>query len=126
MNATVQKETTPRTERAPQMDYVAPDVNIYETADGYLLEAEMPGVNKDGLGITLEGHEITITGHRQSKAESGEPLFRERHLLDYRRVFELDPAIDTGKISARMNQGVLILTLPKSERVRPRRIEVAD
>ena len=54
----------------------------------------------------------------------GEPLFRERVLTDYRRVFELDPAIDAGKIAAKMDQGLLTLTLPKSERVKPRKITV--
>jgi HSP20 family protein len=54
----------------------------------------------------------------------GEPLFRESRDVDFRRVFELNPAIDTGKISARMDQGILTLTLPKSERVKPRKISV--
>lgn len=127
MKATLQKETTPApAKREQNTQYVAPDVNIYETKDGYALEAEMPGVNKDGLEITLEGHEITITGRRAAEVVSGETLFRERHSADYRRVFELDPAIDTSKISARMNQGVLLLTLPKSEKVKPRKITVVE
>jgi HSP20 family protein len=127
MKATLQKETKPASvERAQNTQYVVPDVNIYETKDGYTLEAEMPGVNKDGLEITLEGHEITITGRRAAEVVTGETLFRERHGADYRRVFELDPVIDTSKISARMNQGVLLLTLPKSEQVKPRKITVVE
>lgn len=127
MKTTVQKETcAPPTERASTVQYIAPDVNIYETKDGYGLEAEMPGVNKDGLEITLEGHEITIIGRRAPEGVNGEPLFRERHTADFRRVFELDPAIDTAKISARMNQGVLFLSLPKSEEVKPRKITVGE
>jgi len=101
-------------------------VNIFETKDGYVLEAEMPGVNKQGLEITLENNELTLVGHRDNESFPGEPLFRERRLADYRRVFELDPAIDTGKISAKMDQGVLTLTLPKSEKVKPRKIRVDD
>lgn len=127
MKATLQKETRPATpERAQTVQYVVPDVNIYETKDGYELEAEMPGVNKDGLEITLEGNEITITGHRANEVAPGETLFRERHGASYRRVFDLDPAIDTARISARMNQGVLFLTLPKSEAVKPRKIVVSE
>jgi HSP20 family protein len=99
-------------------------VNIFETNDGYVLEAEMPGVSKEGLEITLEGNEMTIVGRRKDEVVQGEPLFRERALTDYRRVFELDPAIDTGKIAAKMDQGLLTLTLPKSERVKPRKITV--
>ena len=128
MKATLQKEkeTPAAVNRAHAEEFVAPDVNIYETRDGYVLEAEMPGVNKDGLEITLEGHEITITGRRAAEVVNGEPLFRERHNADFRRVFELDPAIDTSRISARMNQGILFLTLPKSEEVKPRKITVSD
>jgi HSP20 family protein len=128
MKATLQKQEpqSATSERARNGQYEAPDVNIYETKDGYILEAEMPGVNKEGLEITLEGHEITITGRRPDEVVPGQALFRERHSVDYRRVFELDPAIDTSRIAARMNQGVLFLTLPKSEEVKPRKIAVGD
>ena len=119
-------QTEPRTnqQRAQPQEYVVPNVNIFETKDGYVLEAEMPGVNKDGLEITLEGNELTLIGHRGNDVGQGEPLFRERQLIDFRRVFELDPAIDTAKVSARIEQGVLTLTLPKSEAVKPRKITV--
>lgn len=122
MNATMQKDTRTTAERSTQ--FVSPEVNIYETKDGYVLEIEMPGVNKEGLEITLEGNEITITGRRQTEPVPGEALSHESHNADYRRVFELDPAIDTAKVSARMDQGVLTLSLPKSERVKPRKISV--
>jgi len=124
MKSTVQKEPRPVTDHRPQTEFVSPEVNIFETKDGYVLEAEMPGVNKEGLEITLEGNEITIVGHRESQPLPGTALFRESPVSDYRRVFELDPAIDTGKISASMDQGVLTLTLPKSEKVKPRKITV--
>lgn len=113
-------------ERADHLEFVVPVVNIFETPDGYALEAEMPGVSKDGLEITLEGDEITIIGRRTASPVSGELLFRECPTADYRRVFELDPAIDTNKISAKMEQGMLTLNLPKPEQVKPRRITVSD
>ena len=122
MKATVQKDTRASNDRPTE--FVSPEVNIFETRDGYVLEAEMPGVNKEGLQITLDGNEITIVGHRQVETLTGNALFRESTNADYQRVFELDPAIDTGKISARMEQGVLTLTLPKSEQVKPRKITV--
>ena len=124
MKATMQTEQRPARDARPAQNYVSPEVNIVETRDGYVLEAEMPGVSKEGLEITLEGNEITIVGHRSNEVVSGTPLFRERALADYRRVFELDPAIDTARIAAKMDQGVLSLTLPKSERVKPRKIAV--
>jgi HSP20 family protein len=124
MKATVQTEQRPATDARRERAFVSPEVNIFETNDGYVLEAEMPGVGKEGLEITLEGNEITIVGHRRNEVAPGSPLFRERALADYRRVFELDPAIDTARVSAKMDQGVLTLTLPKSEAVKPRRITV--
>jgi HSP20 family protein len=126
MKSIVQAEPKAAAERTEYQEFVTPVVNIFETKDGYALEAEMPGVNKDGLEITLEGNEITILGRRAAEPVNGEVLFRERSTADYRRVFELDPAIDTGKISAKMEQGMLMLTLPKSERVKPRKITVSD
>jgi len=126
MKGTLQKEPRAVTldRQNQQAEYVSPEVNIFETKDGYVLEAEMPGVNKEGLEITLEGNEITLTGRRTGQPLPGEPLFRESREAAYRRIFELDPAIDTTKIAARMDQGVLTLTLPKSEKVKPRKITV--
>jgi HSP20 family protein len=124
MKATMQTEQRPATDARQEQAFATPEVNIFETKEGYVLEAEMPGVSKQGLEIMLEGNEITLVGHRQKEVVTGEPLFRERALADYRRVFALDPAIDTAKIAARMDQGVLTLTLPKSERVKPRKIAV--
>jgi HSP20 family protein len=127
MNTLLTKDSRPtNSERAQATQFVTPDVNIYEIKDGYVLEAEMPGVSKEGLEITLEGHQITLTGRVASEVVSGETLFRERQSADYRRVFDLDPAIDTSRISARMNQGVLFLALPKSEAVKPRKIAVSE
>lgn len=125
MQATVQKE--PRTETQPvRVEYISPPVNIYETKSQYVLEAEMPGVNKDGLEVTLEANEITIHGRRTPEQTSGESLLRERSPADYRRVFELDPTLDTSKISAKIEQGLLTLVLPKAAQLQPRRIAVSD
>ena len=110
--------------RPSREDYVAPEVNIFEAKDGYVLEAEMPGVDKGGLEITLEGNEIKIIGRPKTAVPSGSPLLRERHTAAFRRLFELDPAIDTSRIVAKIEQGLLSLELPKSERVKPRKITV--
>jgi len=109
-----------------RVTYVTPVANILETSDGYLLEAEMPGVAKDGIEVTVENGELVIVGRRADKDMPGTLLYRESRPLDYRRVFDLDPSIDTGRITAKMEQGILKLTLPKAEEVKPRRIEVTD
>jgi HSP20 family protein len=114
----------PRVNADHEMEYLAPEVNIFENKDGYVLEAEMPGVSKEGLEITLEDNQMTILGRRHVESVPGEAVFRESRDAHYRRLFALDPAIDTAKITARVEQGVLTLTLPKSERVKPRKITV--
>jgi HSP20 family protein len=125
MNATLQKEH--RTEQQPaRIEYVTPVVNIYENKAEYVLEAEMPGVNKEGLEVTLEGNELTVQGRRTTQPVTGEPLVRERHVAEFRRVFEVDPTLDTAKISAKIEQGLLTLVLPKASHAKPRRITVGD
>jgi HSP20 family protein len=105
--------------------YVAPAANIREDKDGYVLEAEMPGVPKDGLELTVENGELVIVGRRTAVPTSGKPVYRESRRLDYRRAFELDPSIDTTKIAAKLEQGVLTLHLPKAEAVKPQKIAVS-
>jgi HSP20 family protein len=104
--------------------YMSPRVNISENKDGYLLEAEMPGINKQGLEILLEGNELTLVGRRPEESRGAELVYRESANRDYRRVFVLDPTIDTAKIDAKMENGVLHLSLPKAEQVKPRKITV--
>jgi len=106
-----------------ERSFAVPNVNVVETKDGYILEAEMPGVAKEGLEVSLEENLLTITGRRQPEP-SANLLHRESNPVDYRRVFELDPAIETGKINAQIDQGILTLKMPKAEKVKPRRITV--
>ena len=123
-----QQQQPARPERSvtDNVSYLTPAVDIVETRDAYVLESDMPGVNKDGLEILLESNELTIIGHRSDLPSEAECVYRESKPAHFRRVFELDPAVDVDKIDARMEQGVLKLTLPKSERVKPRKITVTD
>jgi len=125
--ATKQTEGVSKETHVVERPYLSPPVNIVETKDAYLLEAEMPGVNKNGLEITLEGNVLTFVGRRADEALPGAALcYRESKPADFRRMFEIDPGIDTGKIGAKMEQGVLTLTLPKAEKAKPRRIAVGE
>jgi HSP20 family protein len=126
MNSTLSTAPQPATRSGNgRKNHVTPLANIVETKDGFLLEAEMPGVSKENLEITVENGELTIVGHRTPVSLGPKLVYRESRDLDYRRVFELDPSIDAARISASMDQGVLRLTLPKSESLKPRKIEVA-
>ena len=125
MNTLTKAETeTKPTNGSQRVSYVTPFANILETKDGYILEAEMPGVTKDGLEITVENGQLLLIGRRAPVERKGRELFRESRGLDYRRVFELDGSIDASRISAKLEQGVLRLTLPKAEAVKPRRISI--
>ena len=119
---------TTTTQTAPaaapeRIRYVTPAVAIHEDADGYTIEAEMPGVAKDGVHVTVENGELVFTGAKAPRP-AGTRLYGETSPAGYRRVFDLDPAVDTDKVTARMEQGVLVLRLPKAPDKKPRRINV--
>ena len=113
------------TNRRDAERFITPPASVNENADGYTLELEMPGVSKDGLEISVENNELSIIGRRSMPTIEGTPIHRESRSHNYRRVFEIDPSIDSGKIVARMNQGIVTLTLPKAEQVKPRKITVS-
>ncbi len=112
-------------ERAQSEHFVAPVASLTEDGDRYTLQVEMPGVNKEGLEIAVENNELTITGRRSLASVDGTLIHRESRSENFRRNFELDPSINTDKISAQIEQGVLSLTLPKAEQVKPRKITVS-
>jgi HSP20 family protein len=111
-------------ERASEQ-FITPAATVLENADGYTLEVEMPGVSKETLEMWVENNELTIIGRRSLPVVEGTLLHRESRPENFRRAFELDPSIDAGKISAKIEQGVVRLTLPKAEQVKPRKITVA-
>lgn len=111
-------------ERAAEQ-FIAPAATVLENADGYTLEVEMPGVSKENLEMWVENNELTILGRRSMPSVEGTLVHRESRQENFRRAFELDPSIDAEKISAKIEQGVVTLTLPKAEQVKPRKITVA-
>ena len=125
MNTTVRdnRETEPRSAQTEQ--FVAPTASVVEENDSYTLCVEMPGVNKEGLEVSMENNELTIIGRRSLPTFDGTLIHHELRRENFRRVFELDPSIDTSKISAKMDEGILTLTLPKAEHVKPRKITVS-
>lgn len=105
--------------------FIAPAATVLENIDGYTLEVEMPGVSKENLEMWVENNELTILGRRSTSSVEGTLIQRESRSENFRRSFELDPSIDADKISAKIEQGVITLTLPKAEQVKPRKIAVA-
>lgn len=102
---------------------LAPAVDIFENAEEYRLVADMPGVRQDDISIDLERGELILFAKREV-AREGEALAVGRPEGDYRRVFRIPEEIDPNQVEASYEQGVLQVRLPKSERVKPRRISV--
>ena len=121
---TLTRETR-ESDRGQAEQFITPPASVGEISDGYMLEIEMPGVKKDGLEISVEDNELTIIGRRSLPAMEGTLVHRESRPENFRRMFEIDPSIDADKISAKIDQGLVTLTLPKAEHVKPRKITVS-
>ena len=121
---TLTRETR-ESDRSQAEQFATPPASVTEIGDGYTLEIEMPGVKKDGLEISFENNELTIIGRRSLPTPEGTLIHRESRPENFRRMFELDPSIDANKISAKIDQGLVTLTLPKAEHVKPRKITVS-
>ena len=121
---TTEPQRTPAQNGNASHHYVRPRANITEGPHGFVVQVEMPGVKKDSVEITFENGELTLVGHRTPFETKAQPIYRETHQLDYRRVFEVDSTIDTARIGAQFEQGVLTLNLPKAEASKARKIEV--
>jgi len=103
---------------------VAPVVNIQQDADGYTLTAELPGVERSGVEVSFEDGKLILVARKTRVTGDALVVHRESSDADYRRVFDLYPSVDASRIEASIEQGVLLLRLPKSESAKPRRISV--
>jgi len=121
--ATGKQMATSRENTRAQERYIQPPVDIYETPEGLVLLADMPGVAPNDLTIRLEDNILTIQGKAKHAIDS-EPIYREFELVNFFRQFELSDQVDQEKIAARLNHGVLILELPRAEKAKPRQIPV--
>lgn len=104
-----------------------PQVDIYETKDGLWLWADMPGVDEESLNVHLDNGVLTIEGQVDVKQyEDMDPLYTEYNVGNYVRRFTLSNDVDSDRIVARMQHGVLALEIPKAERAKPRRIAITQ
>jgi HSP20 family molecular chaperone IbpA len=113
------------TERTHDRPVYAPRVDIIETDEALEIIADMPGVTKDSVDVTLEQRVLSIHGRGElSLPEDLAPLYLEYQPGDYERAFTLSNAIDPAGIEARVRGGVLHLRLPKTRPAKRQRIEV--
>ena len=116
-------QTSPAASRAEPT--LMPPVDIVEDASGITVTADLPGVEPDDLMIRVEGRSLTLEAPlRLGESDSIAFVYSEVRASRYRRSFELSGELDTGAIQAELKEGVLKLRLPKTERAKPRRIEV--
>ncbi|HVT90329.1 MAG TPA: Hsp20/alpha crystallin family protein [Tepidisphaeraceae bacterium] len=103
-------------------------VDVREDADHIYVEAEMPGFKKEEVDITLENSTLTISAERRSEQKpenSGDYLLNERRYTRYLRSFALPPTVDEKTVQANLKEGVLTITLNKSEASKPRKVQVS-
>ena len=102
-----------------------PDTDIFETEGSLEVVLEMPGVDKSNVNITVEDDVLEVRGTIEFTRYRGlRPIYTEYPVGHYRRSFSLSNRIDKHKISAEMKDGVLTVTLPKAEQVKPRQIAI--
>jgi len=102
-----------------------PPVDIYETAEGIVLRADMPGVAKDRLDVQVEGNTLLIEGAiGVARQDEMAAVHAEVRAGSFRRQFVLSNELETSSIEAQLQNGVLVVRIPKRTELRPRRIEV--
>ena len=104
----------------------SPAVDIQETEEGFVLKADLPGLDKDDIEVKIENDVLTLSGKRggSSEEKSNGYVSRERYAGSFTRTFKLGPKVARGDIEASYKDGVLTLVLPKAEEAKPLQITV--
>jgi len=114
---TTEKNNNPQAhavaESASTRPVIAPAVDIYENEQEYLVLADLPGVANDGVQIRFEKGELSLFAQRSESAQA-----------DFRRLFTIPETVDSERIDAKLQAGVLHLVLPKASKAKPRQITV--
>lgn len=118
---------TPGVAPSARSSGVFPPVNVYDDGTSFLLRAELPGVEKDGLEITVKGNQVTLRGERKSHAAGKEAAYhrREAQAGQFRRVVTLPEAVAADSVRASLEHGVLELVLPRVPEALPRKITLS-
>ncbi len=119
-------EGLPRGGLEPGIAGVFPLINLTEDANHFYIRAELPGVQPDDLDISATSNSLTVSGERRIPAENDGARYhrREREAGRFSRVLNLPDQVDSDQIDATCRNGVLTITVPKSEKSKPRQISV--
>jgi len=106
-------------------NHKSPEVNIYETADNFVLTANLPGVSRNDLKVRVTNNELIIFGQIDYELSKGRKyILNEIEVANYYRIFRISDAVEQNKIEARFDSGQLHVILPKKEKIKPRTIEI--
>jgi HSP20 family protein len=104
----------------------APAVDVYEDEHQVTLKIEVPGIDEKDIDVRVENNTLTVHGERKIEKEEKEENYRrvERHYGSFTRTFNLPQTVDSEKVSANYDKGVLKITLPKKAEAKPKQIKV--
>lgn len=101
-----------------------PPADLAETNDAYIVEAELPGVSRDDIDIEVLGNELAITGECKEPERKGMLRQRSRRMGEFEYRATLPHDVDPSKIDATLSDGILTVQVPKSEKAKPRKVEI--
>jgi HSP20 family protein len=105
---------------------LTPAMDVRESGDNYIVEVDLPGVDPANTEVVIEGRTLTIKGHfaEESEREEGNYLLRERRRGQFLRAVALPGMVEVDKVTSNYENGQLIITLPKAEHSRARRVQI--
>ena len=118
-------QTDDSTSSSTERFVFTPPIDIFETDEGLMLRADLPGVSLDSLELQIQDNRLTLFGRVESVLpDDAVPLHREFEVGDFLRSFILSDEVDYERITARLSHGVLEVELPRAEQAEPRRIQI--
>ena len=117
-------ETNVKNDSESRKVFHTPVADIYQTEDIYSVKMEMPGIAKENLNIVIEDDELRITGETSVEENQSELKYTEFSSRNFSRIFRIGSDIDRNRIDAKLENGILALTLHKSEQVKPKKIAI--
>ena len=103
-----------------------PRVDVHETEDALIFDAEMPGVKEDDVEVTVENNVLTIKGERKFEKDNKSDNYHrvERHYGSFQRIFSLPNNLNTSDVTANYSEGILEIKFPKKPESKPKKVVI--